>query len=188
MKFFGVTFNKLILTVIAAFLLLRLDFFQASQVILFGWLLAAVFVISKIARYASPKKAVLFDFGGVVADGDYFTQPLSIRKGMPELVNSLKRKNYKVALLTNQNAEVADFLSKRFALDSMFSTQIVSGKVGIKKPDPRIYSHALKRINVKPENAVFVDDKVENLIGANKAGIRGVKFESVPQTAKGIFG
>jgi len=148
-------------------------------VALLGYILLKSF--SKTTR-----KAVLFDFGGVVGEGDYYTDPIKIRKGIPGLVKNLRAKNYAVALLTNQNAEVQDYLDKKHGLDKLFPIRIVSGKIGIKKPDPRIYKYAMQKLGSKPENTYFVDDQIENVLGAKKLGIKGIQFKSVQQVSGSI--
>ncbi len=134
----------------------------------------------------SPSKAVLFDFGGVVSDGDYYTEPIRVRKGIPELIANLKSKDYKVALLTNQNGDVADFLDQKLGLDKLFPVRIASGKIGVKKPDPKIYEYALKKMGSAPQRTFMIDDQLENLTGAKKAGVNGIHFQNVEQVAKQI--
>ncbi|MBI2597893.1 MAG: HAD family phosphatase [Candidatus Diapherotrites archaeon] len=187
-KFISDSFLKEMITVVLfGFVVLKLELFTFGQVVNGIFLVGIIYVLAKLFRGFKNQKAVLFDFGGVVAEGDYFTEPMRIRKGIPQLVNSLKKKNYKIALLTNQNAEVADFLSKRYGLNRLFSEQIVSGKVGIKKPDKAIYSYALNRLKVRPKDTFFIDDSEENVLGARKLGIKGIRFQSVEQVAKSVF-
>jgi hypothetical protein len=113
------------------------------------------------------KGVIAFDLGGVFTKGDYFTEKLSEREGMRSLIGRLKKK-YFVVLLSNQNSDA-------------HSVQIVSGRVGVKKPDPKIFSFLLKRFDAKPSETVFVDDDAANVDAAKKAGIRAVQFVSVEQ-------
>lgn len=46
------------------------------------------------------------------------------------------------------------------------------------KPDPEIYEILLKRYKIVPEQALFFDDRPENVEGARKAGINGVVFNT----------
>lgn len=59
---------------------------------------------------------------------------------------------------------------------TLFDAIVVSGEEGIEKPDPRIYRRALARLNVAPTQAVFVDDRQENVEGACRLGIHGLLF------------
>lgn len=180
--------HSLIYIVLTGFLILKLEIASLETIVHWAIFLTLAFALLKGTSnsFLKGQKAVLFDFGGVVAEGDYFTEKMRIRKGIPELVNSLKKKNFKVALLTNQNAEVHEFLRKRYGLDKLFKEQIVSGYVGTKKPGQRIYAHALQKLRVNPKNTFFVDDQIENVLGAKKAGMNAIHFQSVAQTAKSI--
>ncbi|MEE1295892.1 MAG: HAD family phosphatase [Bifidobacterium sp.] len=54
--------------------------------------------------------------------------------------------------------------------------KVVSYEVGINKPDPRIYAIALERFGIDPHEAVFVDDLPANVLAANRAGLRAIRF------------
>ena len=56
-----------------------------------------------------------------------------------------------------------------------------SGDVGIMKPDPQIFQIALERLDVAAEEAVFVDDFIENVQGARALGIHAVHFQGREQ-------
>ncbi len=59
-------------------------------------------------------------------------------------------------------------------LDGFFQTIVVSGEVGIKKPDPGIFRLALERTGLRPEAVVYVGDTREDIKGATAAGIRPI--------------
>ncbi|MEF7495421.1 HAD family hydrolase, partial [Lysinibacillus sp. RSDA_15] len=62
-------------------------------------------------------------------------------------------------------------------LDRYFDTVIISEEVGWSKPDGRIFEIALKRLNVKPENTLFIgDDLVKDIGGCQQAHIKGIWF------------
>lgn len=52
-----------------------------------------------------------------------------------------------------------------------FDYMVISGELGILKPNPIMYTTALKNLNLKPEECVFLDDNISNCIGAKKLGI-----------------
>lgn len=62
-------------------------------------------------------------------------------------------------------------LVRELGLEEFFDTVIVSGNVGIKKPDPRIFHLALEETGLQPEEAVYVGDTEEDVVGARAAGI-----------------
>ena len=55
-------------------------------------------------------------------------------------------------------------------------------RVGLAKPDPRIYRLALERLRVAPEQAVFIDDVAANVEGARQVGMHAIRFQSPAQT------
>jgi len=64
----------------------------------------------------------------------------------------------------------------RWGIADAFDVIIVSAEAGVLKPDPRIYSLALEGLAVQPAQAVFVDDFIENVEGARRAGMLAVHF------------
>ena len=59
-------------------------------------------------------------------------------------------------------------------LDELFDAVVISGEVGLHKPQPEIYLLAAERIGVDPQDCVFVDDLRENVGGAEAVGMTGV--------------
>jgi HAD superfamily hydrolase (TIGR01509 family) len=52
---------------------------------------------------------------------------------------------------------------------------------GVAKPDARIYLRTLLRLGVQPEEAVFVDDKMENVEAARQLGMHSIHFQHTEQ-------
>jgi putative hydrolase of the HAD superfamily len=69
-------------------------------------------------------------------------------------------------------------------LEAHFDTLIISGEVGLRKPDPEIYLLAATRIGVAPENCAFVDDLPRNVEAARELGMFGVVHRDVPTTSQ----
>jgi epoxide hydrolase-like predicted phosphatase len=59
-------------------------------------------------------------------------------------------------------------------LDDLFDEVVISGEVGLHKPQPEIYALAAERLGVEPEGCVFVDDLRENVHGAEQVGMTAV--------------
>lgn len=64
----------------------------------------------------------------------------------------------------------------------LFDTTIISGDVGLHKPQPEIYLLACERLGVEPGDAVFVDDLRENVTGAEAVGMTGVLHRDAAAT------
>jgi putative hydrolase of the HAD superfamily len=58
---------------------------------------------------------------------------------------------------------------------------VFSCEVGLAKPDPAIYNLVLRLCSTQPEEAIFVDDFVENIEAANALGIHGILFKNAKQ-------
>ena len=86
----------------------------------------------------------------------------------------------KVGLISNAWSGLREWiLDHKF--DDTFDYMTMSAEVGFAKPDARIYLHALEKLNVRPEEAIFVDDMPANVEGAKALGMRGVLFKSSQQ-------
>ena len=103
-----------------------------------------------------------------------------IRSEMIEYIEELKKK-YQIALLSNFNAGLEKFLQDVFKMYHLFDVVVSSYNLKIKKPDSRIYEHTLEKLDVRPEEAVFIDDLEKNVKGAEAVGIKGIIFKSVDQ-------
>lgn len=75
--------------------------------------------------------------------------------------------------------------------DEMFDAIVISGEVGMRKPEPGIFHHALEMLDVTPAQAVFVDDLRSNVMAAADLGLVGVHHTSYDETAtelEALFG
>jgi putative hydrolase of the HAD superfamily len=109
----------------------------------------------------------------------------------PDMVQALRRvrERFRVACITNNmptghgpsmafgDARAAE-LAPVFAL---FELVIESSKLGLRKPDPRIYRHACDRLGVAPEACVYLDDLGINCKPARALGMQTIKVESAAQ-------
>jgi putative hydrolase of the HAD superfamily len=97
---------------------------------------------------------------------------------MYRLVEDLKTAGIRVALLSNSWGD----RYPRAQLDELFDEVVISGEVGLRKPDAAIYRLALDRLDVAPEETVFVDDAEPNLHGARAVGLATVLHTDAAST------
>jgi putative hydrolase of the HAD superfamily len=90
------------------------------------------------------------------------------------------KSKYRIGIISNAWKNITDSLVA-WGIDDAFEMAVGSGDVGIMKPDPRIYQIALDRLNVRPEEAVFIDDFIENVQGAKAVGIHAIHFQNRQQ-------
>ena len=70
----------------------------------------------------------------------------------------------------------------RGAPTDLFDASVISGEVGLHKPQPEIYELACERLGVKPAEAVFVDDLRENCEGAEAVGMTALLHRKPDET------
>lgn len=96
--------------------------------------------------------------------------------GMPQLVADLDAAGVPLFALTNYSAELWATWRPTIPLFHRFVGVVVSGEEGVVKPGPAIYALALARFDLAPGEAVFFDDKPENVAAADRAGLIGHRF------------
>ena len=97
-----------------------------------------------------------------------------------DIVNTLKTKGFKIAILSNTIAVHAK-INRQMGIYKPFAEVILSCEVSLAKPDPKIYKLALRKLNAKPEQTVFVDDRAENTSAAATLGINAILFQDAKQ-------
>ena len=91
------------------------------------------------------------------------------------------RREYKTALLSNASDSLDRFVREELGLEDVFDVIIISALVGVRKPDRPIYELALERLGVSASEAVFFDDRADNVEGARRAGLQAVQFHTKEQ-------
>ena len=97
--------------------------------------------------------------------------------GVQALVEELDARGVPLFAITNFSADFwAPFVEKERAFFSRFRDIVVSGQEKLLKPDPAIYYLALDRFGLKPDQALFVDDREINVDGARAVGMHAHLF------------
>ena len=91
-----------------------------------------------------------------------------------ELIRRL-RPRYRTGVLSNADRTLIDRL-RELAIADLFDDIVVSGEVGVAKPETRIYALAAQRLGLAPDECVFIDDLERNVEAAFEAGMVGVHF------------
>jgi putative hydrolase of the HAD superfamily len=103
-----------------------------------------------------------------------------IWRGLNEDVVSLARRlrsRYKVGLLSNATKDLEEMLLEHHGIVDLFDVVINSARVGLAKPDVRIFHLAAERLGVPASACVFTDDLAHNVEGARAAGMRAFQFQ-----------
>jgi epoxide hydrolase-like predicted phosphatase len=106
------------------------------------------------------------------------------------LVDSIRslRAHYRTALLSNAWSDARHLAGDLFHFLDAFDVCIFSAEVGISKPSPEIYLLVLKKLDVLPEQAIFIDDTPANVEGAEQVGIHAIRFISHSQVMEELKG
>ncbi len=107
------------------------------------------------------------------------------RKIQPLLKNLSRR--YPLYLISNTNALHFNHVRQKFpAVFRHFKKTFPSHVVGRRKPDPRIYRSVLKKIKLRPEEAVFIDDTPPFVEGARRVGMKAIHYRSETQLKRDL--
>ena len=93
------------------------------------------------------------------------------------------RPKYKTGLISNAWSGLRNYILRE-KFDDAFEYMVISSEVGAAKPDPKIFQIALEQLQVRANEAVFVDDFIENIEACEKVGMKGIHFRDVESAMK----
>ena len=100
---------------------------------------------------------------------------------MVDWQRALQQRGLLTAILSNMGDSVLQHIMSQHAWIDRFDVLVWSYQLGIAKPAPAIYRHALSLLGTLPEETLFIDDKRENIEAARALGIRSIEFSTVEQ-------
>lgn len=101
----------------------------------------------------------------------------NVRARTAETLEALRRRGYRLGVISNADGRAEQALDA-VGLGTHFELVIDSGRVGIDKPDPRIFRMAAEQMGVRPEEAVYVGDIYEiDVLGARAAGMQAILID-----------
>jgi epoxide hydrolase-like predicted phosphatase len=111
---------------------------------------------------------------------DRLFEGLGAEPSIIEAVVAAKRAGVRTGLLSNSWGARYD----RSRWDEMFDVLVISGELGIRKPDPEIYRLAAERLGLPGSEIVFVDDIPRNLEPAEQAGMATIHHTDPAETIR----
>lgn len=124
-----------------------------------------------LAEYLNLNPEEMETFWGDFWGGDFLDNDLY------SFAISLKEK-YTLGLLSNAWSGARDLLTRKFGFLDIFDVSIFSAEIKMAKPDPKFYYWILDKLELKPQESIFVDDFIENITAAKEIGLRTVHFEN----------
>jgi HAD superfamily hydrolase (TIGR01509 family) len=104
-----------------------------------------------------------------------------LRDDMLGLVRRARHSGLRTALLSNSWGD-DNYPEEEW--EGAFDVVVISGRVGMRKPDAEIFLHTAHLLGVPPEQCVMVDDLAGNIRGAVDAGMVGVLHKTYEETAE----
>ena len=99
----------------------------------------------------------------------------------------LTQRGIKTAILSNMGDNVLANMERSFDWLPRFNVLVWSYQLRMAKPDPAIYFYTLRELNVKPDEALFIDDKQVNIDAAEALGMRGILFSTVDRLREDLI-
>lgn len=136
-----------------------------------------------VEEFGAGLAQVLSQRSGIAVPAEGLVQKLfalmELDEAMFSAVAAAKRAGVRTALLSNSWGSEG-YPRERFP--ELFDVVVISGEVGIRKPDPAIFSLTADRLGVDAAQCVFVDDLDKNIVVAERAGMAGVLHRNAATT------
>lgn len=127
--------------------------------------------VSNAPKYEAEIRRTYENLGGCIQKWD-FAVPW---------VQELKQKGFRVFALSNWPKHIYDQREDKLDFLELMDGYILSYREHLIKPDPAVFHLLMDRYQILPEEAVFIDDRSENIEAAENLGIYGILFRSREQ-------
>jgi len=97
-------------------------------------------------------------------------------RGTVDVLAELRAAGLRLVALSNWSAELFPVARERFDFLAWFEGILISGEVGVNKPDRQIFEHLVERFGIEPATSLFIDDSSANVATAAALGFRAIHF------------
>ncbi len=130
-----------------------------------------------VALGASPEKAVEFASSVSKHMGEFYKPESVIPEDVRRTLPQLKQAGYILGVISNRDKPFQDLLHEH-GIGEFFDFSLAAGEVNTFKPDPGVFEHALRRVNLSARDAVYVGDNYyAEVVGARRAGLRPILYD-----------
>ena len=108
----------------------------------------------------------------------------------PEMVawqQKLHQNGLLTAILSNMGDSVLESIQREFSWLGGFDVRVWSFQLLMAKPDPAIYHHVLKELGTRPEETLFIDDKLVNVEAAKAIGMKAIEFSTIARLREDLI-
>lgn len=103
------------------------------------------------------------------------------------LIKKLREQHIKTAIVSNFPDKWFTYLQEKFDFNHLFDEIFVSSRLHMIKPQKEFFHYVLEKLAIKPQEAVFTDDKKKYTDGAEQVGIHGVVFTSAEELKRHLL-
>jgi putative hydrolase of the HAD superfamily len=136
--------------------------------------------ISALEHWDEVRKSLDLDAEGIEWVSTEFWAGDALDENLVNVLRSL-RPRYTTVLLSNAWDDLRPMIEEEWKIDDAFDRLVISAEIGMVKPDLQIYLWVIAELGVDASQAVFVDDFIQNIEGANAAGMKTIHFQSPDQ-------
>jgi len=86
---------------------------------------------------------------------------------------------FRLGVISNNPKEWFEYCQKEFGWDKLFTVNVISSYLHIRKPNEAIFRKALKMAKVKGKEAVYIDDRPDRVEGAKALGMKILIYQNV---------
>ena len=131
------------------------------------------------------ERLILSRFANLLLNPETGVEYLDLSKKCVEIIKKCKaNKNIKLYILSNWPSDSFELIEKKYSdTFNLFDGKIISGDAGITKPDKEIYNKLISKYRLEPSECIFIDDQKENLLPAEKIGMKTILWKSSKSTA-----
>jgi putative hydrolase of the HAD superfamily len=140
-----------------------------------SWIGAQTGQISLAGYWADVGQRLRLDDNDLTQLRDDFYSGDRLNLSLLDYIRARREEGHAVGLLSNDSLELVDKL-RRLDLEPLFDAIVISAQIGVMKPHPGAYEAILKRLGRSPQETLFIDDRQDNVDGANAVGMIGVRY------------
>lgn len=134
-----------------------------------------------IAVFYQPRQFTRDEFRNfIIEQSEPFEETIEIARAIAEGCT------YWVMTMNNECEDLNRHRIRAFGLDEFFDAFLSSCWIGLRKPARRFYDRALGISEARPQESVFIDDRMQNLEPAAHLGIHTIHYQSAPQLAEDL--
>ena len=106
-----------------------------------------------------------------------YAQSRAFDSTLEVLKRLVKKKKYRLATLNNESRELNNYRINKFGLNRYFGCFLSSCYLGVRKPEKVIFYKALNILHEKPDECLYIDDRVENFNVAKSSGLNSILLD-----------